>query len=82
VGVCNLIYLVNYQSGSRNDMGDIVKGNFGKPAHLAKIKRSSLCQSGHHRWVVDTAKRFDVKQGKLVTLRKCSKCGKTKTSAD
>ena len=63
-------------------MGKIVKGQFGKAAQLKRIKRSSLCRHGHHRWVVDTHTRFDVKKGKLLTVNVCSKCGKTKSSAD
>ena len=63
-------------------MGEILKGQFGKVAQRKKNARSSLCQNGHHRWVVDKKQRFDVKQGKLVTLRRCSKCGATRTSAD
>lgn len=63
-------------------MGEIIKGKFGKSAKLEKVKRSSLCEHGHHQWVIDTAKRFDVKQGKLLTVRKCSKCGKIRASAD
>ncbi|MGB1191620.1 MAG: hypothetical protein ACPG3T_01720 [Pseudomonadales bacterium] len=63
-------------------MSSIVKGKFGKAAQLQRIKRSSLCQHGHHRWQVDTRTRFDVKKGKLVTLSTCSRCGRTKTSAD
>jgi len=63
-------------------MSNIIKGQFGKAAQLKRIKRSSLCQHGHHRWEVDTTTRFDVKEGKLLTVSICSKCGKTKTSAD
>lgn len=63
-------------------MGKIIKGKFGQAAQLNKIKRSSLCQHGHHQWVIDTNKQFDVKQGKLITTRRCSKCGKTRNSAD
>ena len=63
-------------------MSNIIKGQFGKAAQLTRIRRSSLCQHGHHRWKVDTSTRFDVKEGKLLTVRTCSKCGKMKTSAD
>tara|TARA_B110000091_G_C13654328_1_gene406772 strand:- start:563 stop:754 length:192 start_codon:yes stop_codon:yes gene_type:complete len=63
-------------------MSNIIKGQFGKAAQLKRIKRSSLCQHGHHRWEVDTTTRFGVKEGKLLTVSICSKYGKTKTSAD
>ena len=48
-----------------------------------KKKRSqgkTLCRSGFHKWVIDKSKQFDVKQGRLVTIRRCSRCGYTKTT--
>lgn len=39
-------------------------------------KRSTLCENGHHKWVVDTKSRFDTKSGKLVTLERCQRCDK------
>lgn len=42
---------------------------------------NTLCRQGHHKWVVDKANQFDVKQGKLVTLYRCSRCYKTRTTA-
>lgn len=44
-------------------------------------KANSLCREGHHKWKIDTAKKFDVKQGKLVTVYRCERCGTTKTTA-
>jgi len=41
--------------------------------------KNSLCKNGHHKWVIDKAKQFDVKQGKLVTVYKCERCGEIKT---
>ena len=38
----------------------------------------TLWRHGHHKWVVDKDKQFDVKQGKLVTVWRCSRCGKQK----
>ncbi|MBT8148784.1 MAG: hypothetical protein HKO71_08140 [Pseudomonadales bacterium] len=58
-------------------MGEILQGDFGKRSKPAK---STLCKHGHHRWVTDKSSRFDVKQGKLVTLERCSRCGKTRQS--
>ena len=43
--------------------------------------KSTLCKEGHHRWLVETKSRFDVKQGKLVTVYRCGRCGKLKTTA-
>lgn len=56
-------------------MGDIVK--FKKVSPKEKHKGKTLCRSGFHKWEVIKEKQFDVKQGKLVTLLKCSRCGKT-----
>ena len=65
-------------------MGDIIKGEFsqrGKVQGVQKVQRvqkSTLCKHGHHRWEIDKTSRFDVKRGKLVTLERCSRCGKTR----
>ncbi|MEX1670503.1 hypothetical protein AB4876_16405 [Zhongshania guokunii] len=42
---------------------------------------SSLCREGHHKWQVDKVKQFDVKQGKLVTVYRCERCGQKKITA-
>jgi len=47
-----------------------------KPAEIHKGK--SLCRHGFHKWIIKQEKQFDVKKGKLVTLCKCSRCGKEK----
>lgn len=44
----------------------------------AKQKRAdgkTLCSSGFHKWEVLSARRFDVKQGKLVSTERCKRCG-------
>ena len=64
---------------NKQEPNNVVQGNFGSNARRAKNKRSSLCENGHHRWVEDKTTKFDVKQGKLVTLLRCSRCGETKT---
>ena len=58
-------------------MGDIVK--FRKPSLKEKAEGKTLCNSGFHKWKVVTEKKFDVKQGRLVTLLRCERCGKEKT---
>lgn len=52
---------------------------FKKPKLSERFKGRSLCKSGFHKWVIVQDQRFDVKQGKLVTLSQCRRCGKTKT---
>ena len=64
-------------------MGDVVR--FRKPskkkANKEKAKGKTLCGRGFHKWVIDQNKQFDVRQGKLITIHRCSRCGKTKTTA-
>ena len=54
---------------------------FRRPPLKEKHKGKTLCRHGHHKWVVDKARQFDVKQGKLVTVYRCARCGKTKVRA-
>ncbi|HEB83347.1 MAG TPA: hypothetical protein ENJ11_10845 [Gammaproteobacteria bacterium] len=60
-------------------MADILEFKRKTPAQ--KHKGKSLCRSGFHKWKILTEKKFDVKQGRLVTVFQCSRCGKTKTTA-
>lgn len=60
-------------------MGDVVA--FKKPKLSEKHKGKTLCKSGFHKWEVVQEKQFDVKQGKLVTLYRCKRCGATKSEA-
>ena len=44
----------------------------------AKQKRAegkTLCTSGFHKWQTLDGRRFDVKQGKLVSTERCKRCG-------
>jgi len=58
-------------------MGEIIK--FRKPSLKAQAEGKTLCKSGFHKWKVVSERKFDVKQGKLVTLRRCERCGKEQT---
>ncbi len=60
-------------------MADVLP--FRKPSAKQKHRGNTLCRQGHHKWAVDKAKQFDVKQGKLVTVYRCSRCGKEKVQA-
>lgn len=57
-------------------MGDVIPF---KPARRRKPPSKTLCKSGFHQWVPDPKKQFDVKQGKLVTIERCARCGLTRT---
>jgi hypothetical protein len=54
---------------------------FRKPSLKEKHKGNTLCRNGHHKWAVDKAQQFDVKQGRLVTVYRCSRCDKQKENA-
>lgn len=60
-------------------MADIL--NFRRPDPKDQHKGKTLCRHGHHKWEVDKAKQFDVKQGRLVTVYRCARCGKTRVKA-
>ena len=60
-------------------MGDVIRF---KPRSLQEKHRGkTLCRNGHHKWRVETEKQFDVKQGRLVTSYRCTRCGKRKNEA-
>ncbi len=61
-------------------MADIIP--FRKPPKRRRSDGKTLCKSGFHKWAVDTSKQFDVKQGRLVTIRRCVRCGYTRTTLD
>ena len=58
-------------------MGDVIP--FRQRSKNNKSEGKTLCKNGFHKWEVDQAKQFDVKQGKLVTIKRCARCGETKT---
>lgn len=60
-------------------MGDVVK--FKRPKTSEQRKGNTLCRSGFHKWEVLNEKQFDVKQGKLITVYRCKRCGMTKSKA-
>jgi len=60
-------------------MGKVIA--FKKKTAKEKHGKKIMCQSGFHKWEVVTEQKFDVKEGKLVTVYKCKRCGKTKNEA-
>ena len=61
-------------------MGEVVP--FGKPRRKKQSSGRGLCNSGFHKWAIDQRKQFDVREGRLVTVRRCERCGEIKVSAD
>ena len=60
-------------------MADIL--TFKKKKLSEKHKGNTLCRNGFHKWAVINERRFDVKQGRLVTVYACKRCGKQKITA-
>jgi len=60
-------------------MAEILAFKTKKPSE--KHKGKTLCKSGFHKWEIVRQKQFDVKQGRLVSLFRCKRCGKEKASA-
>ncbi len=60
-------------------MGEVVRFKRRRLAETARGK--TLCRSGFHKWVIWKDKQFDVKQGRLVTVQRCARCGVTRTQA-
>ena len=61
-------------------MADIIQ--FRKPGLKEKHKGKTLCRNGHHKWEIDKARQFDVKRGRLITVYRCIRCGKTRNRAE
>ena len=54
---------------------------FKKKKASEKAKGKTLCKRGFHKWEVLKEQQFDVKQGRLVTVYQCKRCGETKNEA-
>lgn len=57
-------------------MGEVIR--FKKPSAQDKHRGKTLCKSGFHKWEVLKERPFDVKQGKLLTVYRCTRCGTTR----
>lgn len=60
-------------------MGDVV--SFRRPKPSQKADGKTLCRHSFHKWEVWKEKQFDVKQGRLITVLRCKRCGVSKTKA-
>ena len=56
-------------------MGEVVQLPSKKKTLKEKHKGKTLCKSGFHKWDIDKKQIFDVKEGRLVTLFRCTRCG-------
>jgi len=48
---------------------------YRKTKRTDRARGRTLCQRGFHKWQFDGNKQFDVKQGKLVSVERCERCG-------
>jgi len=76
---CDQRFLQRNSPAGNTAVGDVV--GFRKPAAAQRSRGKTLCRHGFHMWVIEKDNRFDSKQGRLVTLYRCSRCGMTKTMA-
>jgi len=60
-------------------MADILV--FKKPRAADKARGKTLCRRGLHKWAVSKQQQFDTRQGRLVTVYHCERCGAVKTTA-
>lgn len=58
-------------------MGEVIK--FKRPPEKKHDGARALCASGFHKWKALPERRFDVRQGKLITAERCERCGKIRT---
>lgn len=65
--------VVELRPGKRS-ANAVAKAERGKRAN-----GKTLCGRGFHRWKTANERPFDVKQGKLLTLERCERCGKERT---
>ena len=52
---------------------------FRKQKLKAKGKANTMCRRGFHKWQFDDKKQFDPKEGKLVSVERCERCGVTRS---
>lgn len=60
-------------------MADILP--FKRPKAGQKHRGNTLCRHGFHQWTLEAERRFDVKQGRLVTVWRCSRCSAERIQA-
>jgi hypothetical protein len=62
-------------------MADILKFRTRQQLANDRAQGRTLCRSGFHRWVLCPETRFDVHQGRLVTVERCERCGAERVTA-
>ncbi|MGB5439221.1 MAG: hypothetical protein WBN57_12940 [Gammaproteobacteria bacterium] len=60
-------------------MADILQ--FRKPTAADKARGKTLCRRGFHKWTILHERKFDSRQGRLVTVYRCIRCEASKIRA-
>ena len=61
-------------------MSKVIRLDTARRARLQdKARGVTMCQSGFHKWKPLKERRFDVREGKLVTTERCERCGLERT---
>jgi hypothetical protein len=61
-------------------MSKVIKLDTARRARLQdKAKGVTMCQSGFHKWKALAERRFDVREGRLVTTERCERCHAERT---
>ncbi|MGR9073051.1 MAG: hypothetical protein ACU833_08315 [Gammaproteobacteria bacterium] len=60
-------------------MGDVIR--FKIPKASEKFRGRALCRSGLHKWEILKDGQFDVREGKLITVFRCVRCGMIRSQA-
>ena len=66
-------------TGTSNVMADIIQ--FKKRSAAEKARGKTLCKRGFHKWEIVQEKQFDSRQGRLVTVYRCTRCDASKIRA-
>jgi hypothetical protein len=55
--------------------------NLTAACQLTRASGITYCRSGFHQWQIVSEQRFDVCEGKLLTVERCARCGKMRNNA-
>ena len=61
-------------------MNNIINLHTARQARLRDLARGiTLCRSGFHRWQPAAGHPFKVREGKLLSVECCTRCGQSRT---
>jgi hypothetical protein len=60
-------------------MSNIIHLTTARQAHQrTRASGVTYCRSGFHQWQIVIEQRFDVREGKLLTVERCTRCSQTR----